>query len=158
MTQLSLKAKYALRALYWLATPGAAAPIRAKDLAANARVPHKFLETILLELKHAGILESRRGKGGGYVLGKAATEISVGDVVRLIDGPLTPVPCLAGASTRCESCPGDAACRTRRVMARVARAVASILDNTPIAPRNKRERARSASPAGGAVVSFKLDT
>lgn len=133
MTQLSQKAKYALRALYALARAGSARPIRAEDLAAGEEIPRKFLESILLELTHAGILESRRGKGGGYLLCRRPEDIAVGDVIRLIDGPLVPVPCLLDGGARCEGCPGDTACGTRRVMGRVAGAVAAILDATTVA-------------------------
>ena len=148
MTQLSRKAKYALRALYALARQGTARPTRAEDLAAGEDIPRKFLESILLELTHAGMLESRRGKGGGYVLGRRPEEIAVGDVIRLIDGPLAPVPCLLADGGRCEGCAGNAACGTRRVMARVAGAVAAILDATTIA---------DASAEAWLSVSSKLD-
>jgi Rrf2 family protein len=148
MTQLSRKAKYALRALYVLARHHVGAPTRAEDLALEAGVPRKFLETILLDLTHAGILESRRGKGGGYVLRRRPDEIVVGEVIRLIDGPLAPVPCVGAEGTPCDDCPGDTACGTRRVMGRVARAVAAILDVTTIA---------DAGGAGRLTVSAKTD-
>jgi Rrf2 family protein len=132
---ISQKAKYALRALVALAktnTPGETLLI--SDIADQQRIPRKFLEQILLDLKHHGIVVSRRGKTGGYLLLKQADEISFGEILRIIDGPIAPLPCLSRmAYRRCIDCEGEDNCEIRRVFARVAEATRKVLDETTIA-------------------------
>ena len=107
---LSQKAKYALRALLALAEQGDGEPMLISEIAERHSLPKKFLEQILLDLKHHGLVQSRRGRSGGYTLLKPASEISFGQVVRIIDGPLAPLPCLSKmAYRRCEVCPGERA-------------------------------------------------
>src|SRR5580765_5468085 len=128
MLALSRKARYALRALYALAADEGGGPVLIADLAERERIPRKFLEAILLELKNAGILQSKKGKGGGYTLGRAPEQITIGQVVRTIDGPLAPVPCVSEkAYARCEGCADEASCGTRIVMKKVRDAMAQIL-------------------------------
>ena len=134
MTTLSRKARYALRALYALSTGEGRGPVLIAELAEQERIPRKFLEAILLELKNAGILQSKKGKGGGYALAKTPEQITVGQVVRVIDGPLAPVPCVSEkAYVRCEECVDEVTCGTRLVMKQVRDAIAQILDRTTLA-------------------------
>jgi Rrf2 family protein len=136
MTSLSRKGRYALRALYALAgnVDAGGGPMLIADLAERESIPRKFLEAILLELKNAGVLRSKKGKGGGYVLAKSPSEIVLGDVIRTIDGPLAPIPCVSErAYARCEECVDEATCGTRIVMKQVRDAIAKILDNTTLA-------------------------
>ena len=131
---ISQKAQYALRALIELAraAPGEARQIG--EIADAQGIPKKFLEQILLDLKHHGILVSKRGKAGGYLLLRPADNISFGEVLRLIDGPLAPLPCLSRiAYRRCDGCADDAACEIRRVFARVADTSRAVLDGATIA-------------------------
>ncbi|MBB4016432.1 Rrf2 family protein [Chelatococcus caeni] len=132
---ISQKAKYALRALVALAKadePGGSRMIG--DIAEEERIPRKFLEQILLDLKHHGIVASRRGKFGGYMLLKRADEITFGEILRIVDGPIAPLPCLSRiAYRRCEDCRDEEACEIRRVFARVATATREVLDGTTIA-------------------------
>ena len=132
---ISQKAKYALRALVALAktsAPGEALLI--SEIAEQQRIPKKFLEQILLDLKHHGLVASRRGKSGGYMLLKSADVISFGEVLRIIDGPIAPLPCLSRmAYRRCIDCEGEENCEIRRVFARVAEATRKVLDETTIA-------------------------
>ena len=131
---LSQKAKYALRALAALAKAPYGKPLVISDIARSQRIPKKFLEQILLDLKHQGILDSRRGKGGGYVLLKPAHQITYGEVLRAIDGPIAPLPCLSVTAYRkCADCVDEARCETRRVFAEVAAETRLVLDNTTIA-------------------------
>src|SRR5450432_4384358 len=95
MTSLSRKARYALKALYVLAADDARGPVLIADLAEGEKIPRKFLEAILLELKNAGILKSKKGKGGGYALARPADQIMIGEIIRVIDGPLAPIPCVS---------------------------------------------------------------
>jgi Rrf2 family protein len=131
---LSQKAKYALRALLVLAEEGDDRPLMISDIAERHNLPKKFLEQILLDLKHHGLVQSRRGRSGGYALLKPAAEISFGQVVRIIDGPLAPLPCLSKmAYRRCEDCPGEEACEIRRVFARTHQLTSDVLDGTTLA-------------------------
>jgi Rrf2 family protein len=136
MTTLSRKGRYALRALYALAAQSTSGggPVLIADLAERERIPRKFLEAILLELKNAGILHSKKGKGGGYVLAKEPSQIVLGEVIRTIDGPLAPIPCVSErAYARCDECVDEATCGTRLVMKQVRDAIAQILDHTTLA-------------------------
>jgi Rrf2 family protein len=132
---ISQKAKYALRALVALAK--AEKPdetLFISDIAEQQRIPKKFLEQILLDLKHHGIVVSRRGKAGGYLLLKKPSEITFGEVLRIIEGPIAPLPCLSRmAYRRCEDCQGEESCEVRRVFARVADSTRAVLDGTTIA-------------------------
>jgi Rrf2 family protein len=123
-----------LRALVELARAKPDAPQMISEIAERQDIPKKFLEQILLDLKHHGIVTSRRGKMGGYLLLKPASEISFGEVLRIVDGPLAPLPCLSRiAYQRCEDCKDENTCEVRRVFEEVAIATRSVLDSTTIA-------------------------
>ncbi|GAJ91351.1 putative Rrf2 family DNA-binding protein [Rhizobium rhizogenes NBRC 13257] len=131
---ITQKAKYALRALSALAQAEAGEPTMISDIATQQKIPKKFLEQILLDLKHQGIVISRRGKQGGYLLRKPAEEITFGEILRIIDGPIAPLPCLSiTAYRRCEDCDGEQTCEIRHVFARVADATRKVLFSTTIA-------------------------
>jgi Rrf2 family protein len=150
---ISQKAKYALRALVALAKADDSLMIG--EIAARKKIPRKFLEQILLELKRHGIVQSRRGKLGGYALLMPAERITYGQVLRIIDGPIAPLPCLSRiAYRRCADCQDEATCEIRRVFARVAESAREVLDRTSIADsvsgaflENSEEDAREAAPA-----------
>jgi len=151
MNGLSQKSKYALRALQRLARDQGQGPVLIVELAKQEQIPRKFLEFILLALKNQGLLESKRGKGGGYALRKDASQITLGEVIRLFDGPLAPTPCARERSFRkCEGCGDPETCGTRLVMRQVRDATAKILDHTTLADLNNRvdqaigEKAREA--------------
>lgn len=131
---ISQKAKYALRALSALASAAPDKPVLISEIAQQQSIPKKFLEQILLDLKNNGFVRSRRGKQGGYLLLKPAEEITFGDVLRLIDGPLAPLPCLSiTAYRRCDDCDGEQSCEIRHVFAKVAEAERAVLFSTSIA-------------------------
>ncbi len=132
---LSQKTRYALKALVLLAESEKQekGPVLISDLAQKGKMPQKFLEAILLELKHYGILQSKKGKGGGYLLGKAAEEIRVGEVVRIFDGPLALVPCASPRHAGCPECRGDANAGVNVLFKEVRDATANILDSATIA-------------------------
>lgn len=109
-------------------------PVLIADLAKEEKIPKKFLELILLTLKNNGILQSRKGKGGGYYLGKSPKDISLGTLVRILDGPLAPVPCVSEtAYAKCTECLDEKTCGIRLVMKEVRDAIADILDGTSLA-------------------------
>ena len=129
---ISQKAKYALRALVALAKEGDSLMIG--EIAARKNIPRKFLEQILLEMKRHGIVHSRRGKFGGYCLLMPPDKITYGEVVRILDGPLAPVPCAsATAYVKCSDCPDENSCGVRLVMKSVRDATAGIMDHTTLA-------------------------
>lgn len=136
---LSSKAKYGLKAMVYLARREGLGPSLIADVAQAERIPKKFLDAILLEMKNTGLLSSKKGKGGGYVLARPASRIMVGDIVRVLDGPLAPVPCVSrSAYRRCDDCLDEAACGVRAVMQDVRDAIAAILDNTSLADMSAR--------------------
>ena len=123
-------------------------------LAEEEEIPKKFLELILLELKNMGVVASKQGKHGGYQLGHPPSEITLGRVIRIMDGPLAPLPCASEtAYQKCEECVDEESCGTRIVMRRVRDAIALILDGTTLADvcrqvdavkrRNKRRTKRA---------------
>ena len=136
---LSKKSKYALKALMVLAKEYGQGPVLISDIAQREEIPRKFLELILLELKNQGILQSKKGKGGGYFLGHPPAQISVGHVVRVLDGPLAPLPCVSKtAYMRCRECRDERTCAIRMVMKEVREATAQILDSTSLADMLRR--------------------
>jgi Rrf2 family protein len=131
---ISQKAKYALRALISLAQAPKGEPLFTSDIAEQQSIPKKFLEQILLDLKRHGILVSRRGKFGGYQLLKDPADITFGSVLRIIDGPIAPLPCLSRiAYRRCDDCKSEGNCEIRRVFAEVTQATREVLDTRTIA-------------------------
>jgi len=143
---ISQKAKYALRALLELAKAGKGEALLISEIAERQRIPKKFLEQILLDLKHQGLLQSRRGKNGGYALIKNPGEITYGQVMRIIDGPMAPLPCLSRmAYRRCEDCQNEDACEVRRIFAVAYDATARVLDRTTLADSIAKEGGAEAS-------------
>jgi Rrf2 family protein len=144
---ISQKAKYALRALVALARAHEAdEALIIADIAERQNIPRKFLEQILLDLKRHGLLESRRGKNGGYALLRPAKNITFGEVLRIIDGPIAPLPCLSKMAYRkCDDCEAEATCEVRRVLARVADATRAVLDSTTLADAITNEKEVSSS-------------
>jgi len=108
-------------------------------MAAANNIPRKFLDAILVELRNAGILNSRKGKGGGYLLARPAEKITVGQIIRILDGPLAPIACASKtAYQHCADCPDEAACAIRDIMLDVRDSIAMILDRTSIASLRER--------------------
>ena len=130
---LSMKAKYALRALMVLAR-NERKLMQTKTIAKTADVPHKFLEAILSDLKNHGMVSSKRGMLGGYQISKPADVITVGDIIRIMDGPLAPIRCASVTAYQpCEDCPDEAKCAIRDVMKDVRVAISGVLDQRTIA-------------------------
>jgi Rrf2 family protein len=119
---ISQKTKYALKALTTLAEAArdGGEALTIEEIARRSGAPKRFLEHILLELRNAGYIGSRRGRAGGYVLIKPANRISIGELLRQVDGPIAPLPCLSRrAYRRCEDCVDEATCRIRQVFGQV---------------------------------------
>jgi Rrf2 family protein len=135
--RLSKRGEYGLRAMIELATWDQEHPgehlVQIKDLAKRQKIPAKFLEQILLSLKNAGLLQSKMGVGGGYYLARSASEISLSQIVRVLDGPLAPIRCVSQMAYEPCGCPDEKTCGLRMVMSDVRNAIAEILENTSLA-------------------------
>ncbi|HYG37945.1 MAG TPA: Rrf2 family transcriptional regulator [Cytophagales bacterium] len=135
---LSKKAKYALKALLYLTKNKEKGLTLISEISNSERIPKKFLESILVDLKTNGLLHSIRGKKGGYQLAKDPSQISVGNVIRMIDGPLAPIPCVSHLYYRkCDECVDEITCEIRIVMKKVRDSTASILDGTMLSDLEK---------------------
>jgi Rrf2 family protein len=130
---LTKKAKYGLKAMVHLAgvRPGETALVA--DIAASNQIPKKFLDAILGELRNAGFVHSKKGKGGGYMLARPPEAIGVGNIVRALDGPLAPIQCASKTVyRRCDDCVDETRCAVRLVMLRAREAIAEVLDKTSL--------------------------
>ena len=131
---LTKKGKYGLKAMVHLAKYRPGQPIPVLEIASRQNIPKKFLDAILCELRNSGFVNSKMGKGGGYTLARAANTISVGDIVRAIDGPLAPLPCASKTRYQpCDDCKDEVRCAVRLVMLDAQRALSDVLDNCSIA-------------------------
>ena len=142
---ISQKAKYAFKALAYLAGLGPGNSVQIEEIARKSAVPRKFLEHILLDLKRKGIVASRRGRRGGYLLIKRPEELTVGAVLRAIDGPIAPLPCISQtAYRRCADCRDEKTCMVRRLFKDTYAATLLLLDGTTLADALERpERVRT---------------
>ena len=142
--RLTRKGEYALRAMIVLARRHGAGPIRIQEVATAERIPRKFLEQILLELRHAGLVHSKRGAGGGYYLARGPETISFAEIVRTIDGPLAPLSCVSSHAP--ERCDHQETCGLYSVMLEARDAVADVMENATLKDACRREaRARESS-------------
>jgi len=151
--RLSKRGEYGLRAMMVLAMPGPDGKppiVQIREIAEREQMPAKFLEQILLALKNAGMLHSKMGVGGGYHLARPAAEISLGQIVRVLDGPLAPVKCVSQMAYEPCACPDEATCGLRLVMGEVRDAISDLLDKTSLADVAKRvQKAHAHTEAGG---------
>ena len=130
---ISQRAKYALRALVMLAKAPSGQSVSITEISIEQTIPKKFLEQILLELKRHGLVESRRGKVGGYLMLRNPQDVTYGEVLRLIDGPVALLPCLSKIAYRkCEDCGDEVKCEVRKVFAKVANATRDVLDSATL--------------------------
>ena len=137
---LTNKAKYSLRAMCALSLLPQGGRLQAHAIAERTNVPVKFLEAILVDLRRAGFIESRRGQLGGHALARPATAIMVGDVIRAIDGPLAPVRCASlSAYEPCSDCADPATCGLRALMRETREALSGVLDTCSLLALSQRE-------------------
>ncbi len=131
---LTAKGKYSLKALAHLATLEPGETTQATDIAAANNIPKKFLDAILGDLRNAGIVYSRKGPRGGYMLARAPSEIKIGHVIRTIDGPLAPIACASRTAYQpCRDCKDVNACTVRLLMTKVRDAMSEVLDRVTLA-------------------------
>ena len=142
---LTAKGKYGLKAMIYLAHLEPHRLAAVSDIATSNNIPKKFLDAILGELRNAGFVLSKKGKGGGYRLARPPEEIAVGSIVRVLDGPLAPIPCASRTRYRaCDDC-DVATCQVRHMMLAVRNAIAEVLDATTVA--QMRDSDEDALPA-----------
>ncbi len=136
---LSKKSKYGLKALLVLGQEAGLGPVLVSDISQREAIPQKFLEAILLELKRHGIVESKKGRGGGYFLRRRPADITFGEVIRVLDGPLAAVSCVSQtAYMTCAECIDEETCGVRLAMKEVRDATARILDHRTLADVNMK--------------------
>ena len=136
---LTKKGKYGLKAMVHLAGLAPDELAQVADIARTNSISKKFLDHILTELRHAGLVYSKKGKGGGYALARLASEIPVGAIVRALDGPLAPIPCASVTAFRpCEDCGDLASCPVRLAMIDARNAIANVLDRFTLAEMRAR--------------------
>ncbi len=139
--RLSKRGEYGLRAMISLANAQKGSPgemVQIKDISAQEKIPTKYLEQILLALKNAGLLNSKMGIGGGYYLARQPGEINLGQIIRILDGPLAPIRCVSHMAYEPCGCPDEQTCGLRMVMGDVRDAIANILENTSLADVTER--------------------
>jgi Rrf2 family protein len=153
---LTAKGKYGLKALAHLATLQPGETTQAMDIAEAHNIPKKFLDAILGDLRNAGIVFSKKGPGGGYMLARPPSDIKIGQVIRTIDGPLAPIACASRTAYQpCRDCKSVKTCTVRLMMTKVRDAMSEVLDRLTIAdmageggnvaPLKKRASRRTAS-------------
>ncbi|MBD2702686.1 Rrf2 family transcriptional regulator [Spirosoma sp. BT702] len=130
---ISKKAKYAIKALKVLTEEYGKGPVLISYISAKEHIPKKFLEAILLELRNHGILQSQKGKGGGYLLRVDPARVNLAQVLRVIDGPIAPTPCVSfNFYVKCDDCDDEVTCALRPIMERVRDANLSVYENTSL--------------------------
>jgi Rrf2 family protein len=143
--RLSKRGEYGLRAMITLAesTSEGEPPVmmQIKEISQHEQISSKFLEQILLTLKNAGLLHSKMGVGGGYYLARPAREITLGQIFRVLDGPVAPIKCVSQMAYESCGCPDEETCGLRLVMSDVRNAIADIIDHTSLADVTKRQSA-----------------
>lgn len=141
--RLSKRGEYGLRAMITLAEASSRddppAMMQIRDISQREQISPKFLEQILLTLKNAGLLHSKMGVGGGYYLARPAGEITLGQIFRVLDGPVAPIRCVSQMAYEACGCPDEETCGLRLVMGDVRNAIAGILDNTSLADVTRRQ-------------------
>jgi Rrf2 family protein len=131
---LTKKGKYGLKAMVHLAGAEPGKPTLVAEIAAKNAIPKKFLDAILGDLRNAGLVHSKKGKGGGFVLARPPSEVRIGHIVRVLDGPLAPIACASRSTSRpCDDCSNLPHCAVRLVMLEVRNAIATVLDGRTLA-------------------------
>ncbi len=144
--RLSKRGEYGIRSMLFLARNSPNGDLmQLKQIAEQENIPVKYLEQVLLSLRHAGLLHSRMGVGGGYHLAKSAAQISLGHIIRVLDGPLAPVNCVSQTAYEPCGCPDESSCGLRLAMLDVRNNISAVLDNTTLADIIRRT---SATPGG----------
>ncbi|MBB3949705.1 RrF2 family transcriptional regulator [Aureimonas jatrophae] len=131
---LTMKGKYGLKAMLHLARLPAGERALSEEIATAHNISKKFLDAILADLRLAGLVHARKGRGGGYLLAQDSSQIRIGQILRVLDGPLAPIPCASRtAYRRCDDCRDERSCAVRRMMLEVRNAISAVLDDKTLA-------------------------
>ena len=142
---LAQKTRYALRSLLFLVEEGGGAPVQLARIASTQQVPPKYLELIMLDLKKAGLVRSTRGPRGGYVLARDPAEISFGEIVRVMEGPIALVPCASvNFYARCGDCHDEESCAIRRAFSLLREQSAALLEGISLSEAAAWEKSAAA--------------
>jgi Rrf2 family protein len=154
MRTLSKRTQYGMKAMVALGRRYREGPVMIGTLAREESIPVKFLEVILLDLKTRGLLSSKLGRKGGYQLSRPPSTITIGSIIRIMEGPLAPLPCASETAYQpCEECPDVESCGTRIIMRRVRDAISDVLDRTSLADLIQSvEQSRLKPPVRQALV------
>lgn len=151
---ISRKGKYAIRSTLYLARQHGSGPVPVKTIASAEGIPRKFLERIMQELKNGGLLHSHRGNRGGYTLRQPPDKVTIGRIIRLIDGTLSPVQCVSStAYSPCSDCPSEKGCRIRPMMKNVGEAISRVLDLKTV---EQLMREGDSEAAAGEAILFEI--
>jgi Rrf2 family protein len=143
MRTISKKTQYGLKAMQALGRRYREGPVLIGTLAREEAIPLKFLEVILLDLKGHGLLESKMGRKGGYRLSRPPSTVTIGSIIRIMEGPLAPLPCASETAYRpCAECGDAESCGTRIIMREVRDAISEVLDRTTLADLLRRAETR----------------
>lgn len=149
---LTMKGKYGLKAMVHLARMPEGELALSADIAASNTISKKFLDAILSDLRNGRLVATRKGRNGGYYLARSAASITVGDVLRVLDGPLAPIPCASRTAYRpCSDCPDEGLCSVHLTMLDVRDAIADVLDSRSLADLVAQIDGRAAAGAARAA-------
>ncbi|WP_375447645.1 RrF2 family transcriptional regulator [uncultured Fibrella sp.] len=155
---ISKKAKYAIKALKVLTEEFGKGPVLISYISARENIPKKFLEAILLELRNHGILQSQKGKGGGYLLRIDPARVNLAQVLRVIDGPIAPTPCVShNFYVKCDDCEDEVTCALKPIMERVRDANLGVYENTTLLTFQNLDSLATKEIAIGAAASVVPD-
>lgn len=155
---ISKKAKYAIKALKVLTEEFGKGPVLISYISARENIPKKFLEAILLELRNHGILQSQKGKGGGYLLRIDPARVNLAQVLRVIDGPIAPTPCVSlNFYVKCDDCEDEVTCALKPIMERVRDANLGVYENTTLLTFQNMESLETKEIPIGATATSAAD-
>ena len=155
MRTISKRTQYGLKAILALGSRFGEGPVLISTLAKEESIPIKFLELILLDLKSHGLLESKKGKGGGYLLTRPPSTVTIGSLLRILEGPLAALPCASETAFRpCQDCVDVESCGTRIILRQVRDATADILDRTTVADLLRRVQAAREGKKGEPIMYY----
>jgi Rrf2 family protein len=155
MRTISKRTQYGLKAMLALGSRYGEGPVLISTVAKEESIPIKFLELILLDLKSHGLLESKKGKGGGYLLTRPPSTVTIGSLLRIMEGPLAALPCASETAFRpCDECVDVESCGTRIIMRQVRDATADILDRTTLADLLRRVQTARDGKKGEPIMYY----
>jgi Rrf2 family protein len=157
MRTISKRTQYGLKAMQVLARRYREGPVMIGSIAREESIPIKFLEAILLDLKSHGLLESKLGRKGGYRLSRPPSAVTVGSIIRMMEGPLAPIPCASETAFKpCAECKDIESCGTRIIMREVRDAISGVLDRTTLADLLRKIESRRPARASADGAQYEI--